>query len=312
MMIRKYFLIVLLICTNAFSATKNVEVVIPFAPGGATDVIAQILLPHLRNELADSGLYPVLVYKPGAGSIIGNAHVANNSQAQFVLTSSAIVTAPLVNQSAQYNPAVDFRLVSFIGNQTSIIAVNATSHIKTIKDLQTQCHQNKLNYGHGGIGSAGHIVAEITLMNLGCAATNIPYKAGALVTNDLLGGHIVFGSDFYSGYKQFIDTQQLRPLLVFGNTKIPDLPGVPNYPDVKFQSFNVNNWVVVAANRVVTSSDLTTFKKAMSQTLKNPTIQTQLKSVHLTDIDSVHNDQFFATQTQEFRKILSKVKISND
>ena len=312
MMIRKYFLIALLICTNAFSATKTVEVIIPFAPGGATDVIAQILLPQLRNELADSGLYPVLVYKPGAGSMIGNAHVANNSQAQFVLTSSAIVTAPLINQSAQYNPAVDFRLVSFIGNQTSIIAVNATSNIKTIKDLQTQCHQNKVNYGHGGIGSAGHIVAEITLMNLGCSATNIPYKAGALVTNDLLGGHIVFGSDFYSGYKQFIDTQQLRPLLIFGHTKIPDLPGVPNYTDLKFQNFNVNNWVVIAANRAVTPSDLISFKRAMSQTLKNLTIQTQLKSVHLTDIDSINNDQFFVTQTQEFRKILSRVKISND
>lgn len=312
MKIRKYFLTALLLATNAFASTKTVEVVIPFAPGGATDVIAQILLPQLRNELADSGLYPVLIYKPGAGSMIGNAHVANNSQAQFVLTSSAIVTAPLINQSTQYNPAVDFRLVSFIGNQTSIIAVNATSNIKTIKDLQTQCNQNKLNYGHGGIGSAGHIVAEITLMNLGCSATNIPYKSGTSVTNDLLGGHIIFGSDFYSGYKQFIDTQQLRPLLVFGHTKIPDLPGVPNYTDVKFQNFNVNNWVVVAANRAVTPSDLTIFKRAMSQILKNLTIQTQLKSVHLTDIDSINNDQFFVTQTQEFRKILSKVKISND
>ena len=311
-MIRKIFLIALLTCTNAFSATKNIEVVIPFAPGGATDVIAQSLLPHLRNELADSGLYPVIVYKPGAGSIIGNAHVANNAQAQFVLTSSAVVTAPLINQSAQYNPATDFRLVSYIGTQASVVAVNATSNIKTIKDLQTQCRQTKLNYGHGGIGTAGHIVTEITLMNLGCSATNIPYKAGALVTNDLLGGHIVFASDFYSGYKQLIDTQQLRPLLVFGNTKIAELHGVPNYTDAGFQNFNVNNWVVVAANRAVSPDDIKTFKKAMSQALKNTTVQTQLKSMYLTEIDSIQNEQFFVIQTQEFRKILNKVKISND
>jgi tripartite-type tricarboxylate transporter receptor subunit TctC len=296
---------------SSLSWAKNVELVIPFSPGGAADIVAQTIVPQLKQELAASGINIVTIYKPGAGATIGNAYAASTDQPRLTLTSSAVVSSPIINRTNQYNLATDLRLVTFLGYQTSVLSVRSASAIKTIQDLEVACRQNKLNFGSGGAGTASHLVAEIVVLNLKCNATNITYRGGAPTTVDLLAGHIQFAAEFYSGHKQLIESGQLRPLLIFGKTRIPELSGVPNFTDLGFDTFGINNWFAVLANRALSDQDLQAVRTALSKVLANASVSTQLKNMHFTDTDAISDAKFLVNQERDFKKLLDRLKIND-
>ena len=178
---------------GAFAAypEKTTRIVVPFAPGGGTDVIARTLAQEMAKDL---GATIIIENKPGAGTIIGTQTVATSEPDGYTLLMGTFANAvnPSLNAKLPYDPHKDFAAVALIARSFNIVVVNPASAIKSIVDLiaAAKSDPNKLSYGTYGTGTSAHLAGELFKNMAKVNLTTVPYKGAAPAITDLLGGQI--------------------------------------------------------------------------------------------------------------------------
>ena len=310
MKLRKYFLITLLICTSAFSSTRTVEFVVPYAPGGAADKFAQTILPVLKNELSKEDLLPVISYRPGAGSVIGISSVAKSDQLQLVITSNSVITAPVFNKlQNSYNVAEDLEVVAYLGNIPLVMVTNPASGINNFADLASRCKNKNFSYATGGPGTASHIGPAIVFSQLKCNPIQVPYKGLGPMLASLMGNHSSVATDFVSGVKGLIDDRKLIPLLVLDRNRLGAFPGVPSLTDVGMADSRLDNWFVIMVNRSANAQQLTQVRRAVAAAINTPDLVQQLQSMGLHGTGNKKSNNFLVDEQRNFERILKVIKI---
>lgn len=309
MMLCKYFLTALILATNVCASTKTLELVVPYAPGGTADKFAQVLMPTLKVELAKENIIPVIVYRPGAGSVTGIAGVAKNDQLQLVITSNSVITAPILNKLPNsYNVSEDLEIVAYLGNLPLIMVTNISSGIRNVADVQQQCRDKKFNYASGGPGTAGHLGSALVFDKLNCNAIHVPYKGMGPMLTAILGNHSPVGSDFVSGVKSLIDDNKLIPLLVLDRVRLDSMPKVPSLIDIGIDD-KFDNWFVIMSNRAGNAQQISQINRAVTATVNNPDILSQLRSQGLREIGVRKPRDFLTTEQRNLIRILTNIKI---
>ena len=228
---------------------KPVRIVVTFAPGGSSDVVARLLQPALQERLGQ----PVIVEnKPGAGSTIGAGEVAKAAADGYTLllsNTAPISISPFMFDKAPYDPVKSFTHIAYIGAVPNVFVVNPSVPARTmaelIKWIQTQ--KTPINYGSGGVGSVGHIVGEMFKAQHKLNMEHVPYKGSSPMHNDLLGGTLQFAVDTYTNNVPFMKEGKLIGIAVTSRARMALTPNVPTVGEAGYPKLVAENFLGISA-----------------------------------------------------------------
>ena len=223
--------------------TKPVKMIVPFAAGGATDVVARLLAQKLTEAWGQS---VVVENRAGAGGNIGGDVVAKSPPDGYTLlmASGAIVIAgPHMYKSLPYDPARDLVAITNVATGPQVIAVANSVPVKDLAELIAYAKANpgKLNYGSAGIGAQTHLAAENLANAAGIELTHVPYKGESAALTDLMGGQIQLVVSNLSAALPFVRDGKIRGLAVTSRERNPALPDVPAASEV-LPGFENSGW----------------------------------------------------------------------
>lgn len=227
---------------------KPIEIIVPFGPGGTTDVLARLVAEGISRELQQ----PVVVQnKPGAGANIGATEVARAAPDGYTLlmgTPGPLAINPYIYDNMAFDPAKDFAAVSYVADVPNVMLANPGTNIKNLEELieQAKARPGKLNWGSPGIGSTGHLQLELLKQMTGVDIVHVPYKGSAAVTNDLIAGHIDLAGDNVPTALANIRAGKVTALAIAGEESLEVLPGVPAASETA-PGYRMPSWFVLVA-----------------------------------------------------------------
>jgi tripartite-type tricarboxylate transporter receptor subunit TctC len=222
---------------------RIVRIVVPFAPGGGTDVIARTLAQEMAKDL---GATVVIENKPGAGTIIGTQAVAASEPDGYTLLMGTFANAvnPSLNARLPYDPHKDFAPVALIARSFNIVVVNPKSPIHSIADLiaAAKVDPDKLSYGTFGTGTSAHLAGELFKNMAKVNLTTVPYKGAAPGITDLIGGQIQVMFTTVASAASLIAGGQLRALAVTSAERSPAFPHLPTVAEAGVPGYSAESW----------------------------------------------------------------------
>ena len=222
---------------------RIVRIVVPFAPGGGTDVIARTLAQEMARDL---GVSVVIENKPGAGTIIGTQAVATSEPDGYTLLMGTFANAvnPSLNAKLPYDPHRDFAPVALVARSFNIVVVNPKSPIRSIADLiaAAKADPGKLSYGTFGIGTSAHLAGELFKNLAKVDLTTVPYKGAAPAITDLIGGQIQVMFTTVASAASLIESGQLRALAVTSAERSPAFPQLPTVAEAGVSGYAAESW----------------------------------------------------------------------
>ena len=229
--------------------TKPIRLMVPFPPGGSTDIIARIVAQKLGAQLGQS---VVIENRGGAGGTLGTAVVAkaaNDGYTLVVGTTSTHVVAPSVYQKMEYDPVRDFAPISLIGTTPYLLVVNPQVAANTLKELVAlmKAQPGKLNYASAGVGSTTHLAMEMLKGASGTYALHIPYNGNGPAGSAVIAGQveILFGS--LPAVLPHARSSRVRALAVGTPKRSPSLPDVPTVAESGYPGFDASLWLAIMA-----------------------------------------------------------------
>jgi tripartite-type tricarboxylate transporter receptor subunit TctC len=222
---------------------KPIRIVVPFAAGGGTDLIARVMGQGMAQDLGQ----PVIVdNKPGGGTILGTDLVAKSPPDGYtlVLATFAHAVNPSLQAHLPYDTAKAFAPISLVGRSPNVLVVRPDRPYKSVNDLlaEARARPGKLTYGSYGNGTSAHLAAEL-LKNLAKVdITHIPYRGSSPAITDLLGGQIDMMLTTISSAAAYLDGGKLRALAVTSATRSPAYPDVPTLAEAGVKGYLAESW----------------------------------------------------------------------
>lgn len=290
---------------------RVIELVLPYAPGGTADKLGQTILPFLKSELAKNNTSVVVTFKPGGGTTIGANAVAKteSGKIQMLLISNSIVQAPIVNNLPDiYDINKDFHIVGYLGHMPMVMVVNAETNIRNYAEFKSLCRQGKLSYGTGGIGTSGHITSAIIAGYTGCNSPAAHFKGMGPMLVSLMGNHVNYGTDYPASVKPLVESNKLRPILVFDRQRLSAYPDVPAVKEVGIDA-QLENWFIIAVNSTADPEDIALIQNAVSQSLNNQLLVDQLKDLGFKNINAKISAKFLVSEQNNFVKLIKNIKL---
>lgn len=215
----------------AWPEDKPIEVVVGFAPGGGTDLMARKLLPFVQKRLGNKAQF-VVVNKPGAAGEIANAYVKNAKPDGYtlaVINVPGFLYVPMIKKS-QYE-AQDFTLISRVVDDPTVMVTRAENPVQSFPGVIAALRQKpgSLSFGHNGVGTNGELALALVTKEAKVELNGIPYKGTAAQKTDVLGGHLAYGLVSAGEIPELHGngTGQLKAVAQFGEKRSPALPSVP-------------------------------------------------------------------------------------
>jgi tripartite-type tricarboxylate transporter receptor subunit TctC len=222
---------------------RIVKIVVPFAPGGGTDVIARTLAQEMARDL---GVTVVIENKPGAGTIIGTQAVAASEPDGYTLLMGTFANAvnPSLHAKLPYDPHKDFAPVALIARSFNVVVVNPGSPIKSMADLiaAAKADPDKLSYGTFGTGTSAHLAGELFKNMAKVNLTTVAYKGAAPAITDLIGGQIQVMFTTVASAASLIEAGRLRALAVTSAERSPAFPDLPTVAEAGVPGYAAESW----------------------------------------------------------------------
>jgi tripartite-type tricarboxylate transporter receptor subunit TctC len=229
--------------SQALYPERALRIVVPFAPGGGTDVVARTLAQEMARDL---GVSVIVENKPGAGTIIGTPAVAVSAADGYTLlmaTFSHAVNSSL-SPNLPYDPHRDFAPVAMIARSFNIVVVNPKSAIQSIADLIAAAGANpdKLTFGTFGVGTSAHLAGELFKDLAKVKLTAVPYKGAAPAITDLIGGQIDVMFTTVASAASLVESGQLRAIAVTSAERSPAFPRLPTVAEAGVPGYSAESW----------------------------------------------------------------------
>jgi tripartite-type tricarboxylate transporter receptor subunit TctC len=258
------------VLAQAFPA-KPISLVVPFPPGGTTDVLARALAERLGPAL---GQTVIVENKPGAGATIGADYVAKAKADGHVLLVGAVhhTIASSVFKKLPYDFQKDLAPITTIALVPNVLVVNANTPAKNVNELVAllKAKPDQASYGSNGNGTAQHLIGTQFQGMTGTKVAHIPYKGSGPLATDLLGGQILMSFDTITPVLPHIKAGKLRPLAVTTASRSSALPEVPTLSEAGLSGFNIGTWFGVLAPTATPKDVLTRLNTEMVKIIKSP------------------------------------------
>jgi tripartite-type tricarboxylate transporter receptor subunit TctC len=308
-----------LAATGAFAQawpSKPVTMIVPFPPGGSTDMIARAVLPKLQEQT--KGTF-IVDNKPGAGGAIG-AVAAKNAKPDgytiFVSSLGPFVIGPHLLKNSGYDPTRDFDYITVAVQAPNILAVRADSPHKSLADVIKfeKANPEKMTFASAGNGTSDHLTAELFWQETGTKGTHIPYKGGAPALTDLLGGQVDATFMNINTAMPHIKGGKIRALAITSEKRSPLLPDVPTVGELGYKGVTVYSWQAFAAPKGLPPEIKAKFRDAVIAGLNDPVVKAKLLDLGFEIVGNTP-EQFTAFQAAEYarwKKVIEVGKITAD
>ena len=291
---------------------KPIHMVVPFAAGGAVDVVARIVGQALSERVKQ----PVIVEnKPGASSNIGMGFVAKAAPDGYTLlmASNGIATNNALFPDLAFNGRKDFAPVARIGYAPLVFVVPEQSADKTLAALiaDAKAHPGKLAFGSAGNGTSGHLAGELFKSAAGIDVLHVPYKGGSPAITDLLGQRLSFMPINPIEVLGHIKAGRLRALAVASDKRLPYLPDVPTAAEAGLPGFQATVWWGVVAPAKTPAAVVAQLNAEINQALADPAVAKRLQDagVVITPQTPAQFGQFIGTETELWSRVIKSAGI---
>ncbi|WP_137920151.1 tripartite tricarboxylate transporter substrate binding protein [Hydrogenophaga sp. 2FB] len=294
---------------------RPITLIVPFAAGGTTDVLARALGERLQQSL---GQPVVIESKPGAGATIGADFVAKAKPDGYTLLVGAVhhTIATSVYKKLPYDFQKDLAPITTIAMVPNVLVVNATTPAKNVNELVAllKADPAKANFGSNGNGTAQHLIGAQFQNNTGAKLQHIAYKGSGPLATDLLGGQILLSFDTITPVLPHIKAGKLRPLAVTTATRSAALPDVPTLDEAGLKGFNIGTWFGVLAPAATPKDILVRLNTEMVKIIKSPEFRQRMADVGADPIgDSAeHMAQTIRNETEKFGKLVKEANVVVD
>ena len=280
--------------------------VVGFPPGGGADIVARIMAPWLTERL---GQPVVIENKPGASSNISIQTVVNSPPDGYTLLfvpASAAVNMTLFD-NLQFNLLRDIAPVSGLIDFPLVMVVNPSFPAKTVPEFIAYAKANpgKISVGSFGTGSTSHVAGELFKMMTGLNMIHVPYRGGASMLADLVGGQVQVAFDVLTGALAHIRSGSLRALAVAGKRRSEALPDVPTVGET-VAGYEANSWCGVGVPRGTPAEIIERLNREINAGLANPTIKARLADVATTPIVFTPSEfgAYMAVEVEKWGKVV--------
>jgi tripartite-type tricarboxylate transporter receptor subunit TctC len=256
--------------------TKQVRIIIPFAPGGLNDLVGRAVATHLTEKL---GRQVIPENRAGAGGVVGTEMVANAPKDGHVLLIVSIAHA--VNPwlyKLPYDPHKSLTPIAAILSSQNVLAVNNDMPVKSVKEFIALAKKQpgKIRYASGGIGGSLHLAMELLKVTVGIDLLHIPFKGAGPGVIDVIGGHTQAINGTISTLSPHIRSGKLRALAVTGDKPSPALPGVPTFAQAGVSGYEAGNWIGLAAPAGTPAAVIARLQKEIAAMQKTTAFAKQL------------------------------------
>jgi tripartite-type tricarboxylate transporter receptor subunit TctC len=224
--------------------SKPIQFVVPFAAGGAADVLARVWGDYVGKSM---GTTVVIDNRAGANGTIGAAYAARQPADGYTLFYGGISTLVFnkyTYRNLQYNPDKDFAPVTLLANVPLVMIANPKSGIGSFQEFvaKAKASPGNLKFGSAGLGNSTHMFVELTGERFGLDLLHVPYKGMSPATNDLLGGQLDFVVDVATSTVGNVSVGKVKPLVQYAAKRLPQFPDVPTIGEVGFPEFPASAW----------------------------------------------------------------------
>jgi tripartite-type tricarboxylate transporter receptor subunit TctC len=228
---------------------KPIRIIVPFTPGGSTDIIARVVAQKLSEGI---GVQVLIDNRPGAGGVIGVELAAKAPPDGYTLVMGHIGTFgvnPSLYKKLPYDPIRDFAPITLVAMVSNLLVVHPSLPVKSVKDLiaLAKSRPGQLNYGSSGPGGTPHLAVEYLKLMAGLDIVQIPYKGAAPMVVDLIGGHLALTITGMPPLLPHVKSGKLRALAVASARRTPLLPDLPTIAEAALPGYEATSWYGVLA-----------------------------------------------------------------
>lgn len=277
-------LFVLFAVTQSIPATatetypdKPITVVVPFPPGGPTDIVARIVSQSLSKQL---GQTIVIDNKPGASSVIGAGHVARAPADGYTLlfNYSGHIINPYLKTTLPFDPMKDFVPVAGLASTPQMLVVSPENKAKSVADLIAQAREKgkRLTFASSSIGAPSHLAGELFNQLTSLHILHVPYRGSAPALTDLIGGQVDMMFDSAPSSINFVRSHKLKALGVTSMRRSEVTPELPTMQESGLKGFDISTWYGVWAPAKTPMAIVTKINQAVNQALDDPDVRSKL------------------------------------
>ena len=291
---------------------RGLRIVVPFAPGGGTDVVARTLAQEMAKDL---GVSVIIENRPGAGTIVGTQAVAVSAADGYTLLMGTFANAvnPSLNTKLPYDPHKDFAPVALIARSFNIVVVNPKSQIRTIADLIAAAKANpgKMTFGTFGAGTSAHLAGELFKDMAKVNLTAVPYKGAAPAITDLIGGQIDVMFTTVASAASLVESGQLRAIAVTSAERSPAFPQVPTVAEAGVPGYAAESWYGLFARAGTPPELIDRLNRSAASAVESGAFRTLSVNEGLVTValppDAL--DRYFRAEEERWHRVISEAGI---
>jgi tripartite-type tricarboxylate transporter receptor subunit TctC len=295
---------------------KPVTFIVPYPPGGGTDVIARILQDPLSKQLGE----PIIIdNRGGAGGSIGTniaAHAVPDGYT-FLFTLSSHSINPVIYNKLPFDTERDFRAVSMVASLPQLFAVNPSTPYQSFAELMAFVKENpgKMDFASVGIGSPSHMAGELLKMRLNAFMVHIPYRGGGPAVMATMAGDVPLLIVSIPAAMSQVRAGRLRPLAVSTRARTPILPDVPTVAEATgLKGFEVDSWYAVFAPAKMPDEMVERMNREIAEVVRRPEIKAKLLEQGAVGVSSTP-EALTATvrrEIAEWRGVVARARIEGE
>ncbi|MFJ4293095.1 Bug family tripartite tricarboxylate transporter substrate binding protein [Cupriavidus sp. NPDC089707] len=295
--------------------SKPVRLVVPFAPGGSSEIVARSTAAELTKLL---GVSVFVENKPGAAGNIAMGEVARAEDNHTLILGhiGTLAVNPFIFPKLPYDPVKDFRPISLLSKVPSLYVVHPDVPAKNLKEFVAlaKSKPGKLNYGSAGNGSAGHLAFEYLKAATGTFITHVPYRGSGPQITDLLSGRLEAAAVGAPAILQFIKTGKVRCIATGTTQRMPQLPDVPTVAEQGYPGFEMTQWYGLLAPATLPQPAADKLADATIKAVKSQSSVERLSADAAIVVGNTPAEfaRFIAQEQQRWKPIIARAQIKPD
>ncbi|WP_447919708.1 Bug family tripartite tricarboxylate transporter substrate binding protein [Achromobacter aegrifaciens] len=294
--------------------TRPVRIIVPYPPGGSSDIIARILAPRLADALKQT---VVVENKPGANGNLGAGLVVQAAQeghTVLLCDVGALAISPSVYTKLSFDPSKDLRAVGMLAYSPHVLAVHPDVPAKTVPELVVLSKKQRLNFAVTAIGSAPHLAAVAVQQATGAQWEYVPYKGGSQAVTDTIGGQTQIIMNGLLATLPHIKAGKLRPIAISKRERMQLVPDIPTISEQGVAGFESGTWQGVMAPVTTTDPVAIRLSELMAQIVSQPDVKAQLneQGAEIVTRNPAELTQFFNSERARWASVVKSADIRLD